>query len=126
MDNSVKIDLTIVMVNYKSDKSKLHDCLKSINVNVKVLIIDHSKDLDLDTILIPENISIEIIKNENLGNGAGINCGIKNAKTKYILYLDIDTVLPQNFFKGLENAINEIKHFAVMAPKIDNSLLIFS
>ena len=120
MDNSVKIDLTIVMVNYKSDKRKLHDCLKSINVNVKVLIIDHSKDLDLGTIVIPENISIEIIKNENLGNGAGINCGIKNAKTKYILYLDIDTVLPQNFFKGLENAINEIKHFAVMAPKIDN------
>ena len=56
-------------------------CLNSIKVNIKVLIIDHSKDLDLDTIIIPKNISLEIIKNENLGNGAGINCGIKNAKT---------------------------------------------
>ena len=33
MDNSKKIDLTIVMVNYKSDKRKLHNCLKSINEN---------------------------------------------------------------------------------------------
>ena len=80
MDNSVKIDLTIVMVNYKSDKHKLNDCLKSINVNVKVLIIDHSKDLDLNTIIIPKNISLEIIKNKNLGNGAGIIVVLKMQK----------------------------------------------
>ena len=120
MNNSKKIDLTIVMVNYKCDKRKLYNCLKSINVDIKVLIIDHSNDPDLDSISIPKNINLEIIKNKNLGNGAGINCGIKNAKTKYILYLDIDTILPQNFFICLENAINEINDFAVMAPKIDN------
>jgi GT2 family glycosyltransferase len=69
---------------------------------------------------IPNNISLEIIKNKNLGNGAGINCGIENAKTKYVLYLDIDTILSDSFFTKLENAVNEVQEFAVIAPKIND------
>ena len=76
----------------------LNSCLKSIDVQTKVLIIDHSNDLKKDQIIIPKNIFLEILKNKNLGNGAGINYGIKYAKTKYVLYLDIDTILPKNFF----------------------------
>ena len=37
-----------------------------------------------------------------------------------MLYLDIDTILPLNFFTRLENVINKIDSFAVLAPKIDN------
>ena len=116
----MKMDLTIIMVNYKCDKNKLNSCLKSININAKVLIVDHSHDLKQDQINIPNNISLEIIKNKNLGNGAGINCGIENAKTKYVLYLDIDTILSDNFFIKLENAVNVVQGFAVIAPKINN------
>ena len=114
------MNLTVIMVNYKSDKNKLNSCLKSINIKTKVLIVDHSNDLKSDQIFVPENISLEIINNKNLGNGAGINCGIKNAKTKYVLYLDIDTILPENFFITLEDAVNKIDKFAVIAPKINN------
>jgi len=116
----MKIDLTIIMVNYKCDKNKLNTCLKSINIKTKVLIVDHSHDLKQDQINIPNNISLEIIKNKNLGNGAGINCGIENAKTKYVLYLDIDTILSDSFFTKLENAVNEVPEFAVIAPKIND------
>jgi GT2 family glycosyltransferase len=116
----MKMDLTIIMVNYKCDKNKLNSCLKSININAKVLIVDHSHDLKQDQINIPNNISLEIIKNKNLGNGAGINCGIENAKTKYVLYLDIDTILSDSFFTKLENAVNEVREFAVIAPKIND------
>jgi GT2 family glycosyltransferase len=116
----MKMDLTIIMVNYKCDKNKLNTCLKSINIKTKVLIVDHSHDLKQDQINIPNNISLEIIKNKNLGNGAGINCGIENAKTKYVLYLDIDTILSDSFFTKLENAVNEVREFAVIAPKIND------
>jgi len=116
----MKMNLTIIMVNYKCDKNKLNACLKSINIKVKVLIVDHSHDLKQDQINIPNNISLEIIKNKNLGNGAGINCGIENAKTKYVLYLDIDTILSDSFFTKLENAVNEVREFAVIAPKIND------
>jgi N-acetylglucosaminyl-diphospho-decaprenol L-rhamnosyltransferase len=116
----MKMNLTIIMVNYKCDKNKLNACLKSINIKVKVLIVDHSHDLKEDQIDIPNNISLEIIKNKNLGNGAGINYGLENAKTKYVLYLDIDTILSDNFFIKLENAVNAVQEFAVIAPKIND------
>jgi len=115
-----KMDLTVIMVNYKCDLAKLHNCLKSININTDVLIIDHSNDLDRNELDIPKNINLKIIKNQNRGNGAGINCGIENSKTKYVLYLDIDTILPQNFFSKLENTVKIIQEFAVIAPKISN------
>ena len=83
------MELTVIMVNYKCDKHKLNSCLKSIDVQTKVLRIDHSNDLKKDQIIIPKNIFLKILKNENLGNGAGINYGIKHAETKYVLYLDM-------------------------------------
>ena len=100
--------LTIVLVNYKCDKSKLQSCLSSIKINTDILIIDHSHDFTFTGIKVPKNLNIKVIKNENLGNGAGINCGIKNSNTQYVLYLDIDTILPKNFFEILQSSIKQI------------------
>ena len=111
--------LTVVLVNYKCDKQKLQSCLNSIKIKTDVLIIDHSHDFTFDNITIPQNLTIKVIKNINLGNGAGINCGIKNANTKLVLYLDIDTVLSQDFFEILANSIKKIDNFAVVSPKIN-------
>ncbi len=119
-NNFDKVNLTITLVSYKCDKKKLNSCLNSIKIKTDVILIDHSNDLNLKDITVPNNIFLKIIKNENLGNGAGINCGIKNAKTKYVLYLDIDTILPENFFSVLNHTINKVGDFAVLAPKINN------
>tara|TARA_B100001093_G_scaffold505371_2_gene562614 strand:+ start:633 stop:1523 length:891 start_codon:yes stop_codon:yes gene_type:complete len=113
------MNLTVVLVNYKCDKQKLQSCLNSIRIKTDVLIIDHSHDFSFDNISIPQNLSIKVIKNINLGNGAGINCGIKNSKTKLVLYLDIDTVLSEKFFEILADAIKNIDNFAVVSPKIN-------
>ena len=110
--------LTVVIVNFNSDKDKLNNCLKSISIKTKILIIDHSHNLTLDKILIPKNLKIEIIRNENLGNGAGINCGLKNSQTRFVLYLDSDVILSRDFFKVLELSANKINEFAILAPKI--------
>tara|TARA_E500000178_G_scaffold294875_1_gene300407 strand:- start:1607 stop:2497 length:891 start_codon:yes stop_codon:yes gene_type:complete len=114
------MNLTVVLVNYKCDELKLQYCLNSIKINTEVLIIDHSHDLTFDRIKVPKNLNIRIIKNKNFGNGAGINCGIKNSKTNYILYLDIDTILSENFFEILNNSIKMIDDFAVVSPKIND------
>ena len=112
--------LTIVLVNYKCDKSKLQSCLNSIRINTDILIIDNSHDFTFENIIKPANLQIKIIKNENLGNGAGINCGIENSETRYVLYLDIDTILPLNFFRIIDESIKKLDNFAVIAPKINN------
>ena len=113
------MNLTVVLVNYKCDKRKLQLCLNSIKIDTNIIIIDHSHDFTFDDLTVPNNLNIKIIKNVNLGNGAGINCGLKNANTKLVLYLDIDTTLSNNFFKILNKTIQEIQDFAVIAPKID-------
>lgn len=112
--------VTIVLVNYKCDKVKLQSCLNSIKIYTDVLVIDHSHDFTFDEITIPKNLDINIIKNINLGNGAGINCGLKNSKSRYVLYLDIDTVLPSNFFNILDDTVKKIKNFSVIAPRVNN------
>lgn len=114
------MDLTIILVNYKCDKKKLQSCLNSIHIESEVLIIDHSHDFTYDGILLPKNLNIRIIKNINFGNGAGINCGIENSKTRFVLYLDIDTILPPNFFDIINKTIKIIDNFAIIAPKINN------
>jgi N-acetylglucosaminyl-diphospho-decaprenol L-rhamnosyltransferase len=114
------MEVTIVLVNYKCDKVKLQSCLNSIKIYTDVLLIDHSHDFTFDEIVIPKNLNINIIKNINLGNGAGINCGIKNSKTRYVLYLDIDTVLPSNFFNVLDDTVKKIKNFSVISPRVNN------
>ena len=113
------MNLTVVLVNYKCDKAKLQSCINSIKINTDVLIVDHSHDFTFDNITIPLNLNIKVIKNINLGNGAGINCGIKIANTKLVLYLDIDTVLSSNFFEKLNSSIQKINDFTVIAPKIN-------
>ena len=111
--------LTIVLVNYRCDKLKLQSCLDSIKINTDVLIIDHSHDFTFQNLIIPKNLNIKIIKNKNLGNGAGINCGIKNSSTRYVLYLDIDTILSVNFFEVMKSSITKINNFAVVSPRIN-------
>ena len=112
--------LTVIFVNYKCDKIKLQNCLNSIKINTDIIIVDHSHDFTLDNLFVPNNLNIKIVKNKNLGNGAGINCGIRNSNTRYVLYLDIDTILSNNFFDNLESTIKKIDNFAVIAPKIEN------
>lgn len=114
------MDLTIILVHYKSDHLKLKTCLESINSKSEVIIIDHSQDLDIKNLKLKNNLNINIINNENNGNGGGINCGLKNSKTNYVLYLDIDTRLPSNFFIKIEEAVNKVNDFAIIAPKIKN------
>jgi GT2 family glycosyltransferase len=114
------MNLTIVLVNFKCNKEKLQSCLDSIKINTKVLLVDHSHDFNFDGIKRPQNFDIKIIRNINLGNGAGINCGLKNSKTRYVLYLDIDTILPPNFFEILDITIKKIENFAIIAPKTND------
>ena len=87
------MNLTILLVNYKCDKKKLQQCLNSIRIKSDVIIVDHSNDFNLEGIKLPNNLNISVIQNINDGNGAGINCGVKNSNTKYVLYLENKTLI---------------------------------
>ena len=112
--------LTIVIVTYNPNYNILNECLNSIDKNIKIIIIDNSKNFDNTKIIsFPKN-NILIKKNNNLGNGHGINVGINLAKSKYILYLDVDTILEKNFIEKIIYYAEKIESFAVLGPLLNN------
>ena len=74
-------DITIILVAYYPDFTKLMDLIKSIHDNFKIIIIQNCKSELGGVKRIHKNV--EIIKNRiNSGNGAAINIGLKKTFTK--------------------------------------------
>lgn len=106
--------ITIIIVVYKSDNNKLNSLLDKIGKKYKVIIIDNSFNYNFKKINIHNNINI--IRSENIGNGAGINLGIKETKTPYAIYFDIDIDFNKNLIKRLILESKKIKNFAILCP----------
>jgi GT2 family glycosyltransferase len=106
--------ITIVIVVYKSDIQKLNKILKKIGNKYKIILIDNSYNYDFSKMNLPKKI--RIIRSQNIGNGAGINLGLKKTKTLYALYLDIDIDFNRNLIPKLIFEANKIKNFSILCP----------
>tara|TARA_X000001036_G_scaffold302899_1_gene281949 strand:- start:1858 stop:2727 length:870 start_codon:yes stop_codon:yes gene_type:complete len=122
--NKYNDQVTVVAVSFYSDKI-VDKFINSIDKNIKILIVENSLNLEMKDRIEKKfkNVSI-IIPHENLGNGAGINLGLKNVETKFALYLDIDAIPSENMIDTLLSYSNKIKDFAILAPKDPNHVYI--
>ena len=113
-------DITVVFVSFKSGHI-IETPISAINKNIKIFVIENSRDEKLKYELENkyQNVSV-FIPEENKGNGAGINEGLKLANTKYIFYLDVDTKLTENTINELYNHAERLKDFSILAPAINN------
>jgi len=113
-------DITVVFVSFKSGHMFCF-VLSAINKNIKIFVIENSRDEKLKYELENkyQNVSV-FIPEEKKGNGAGINEGLKLANTKYIFYLDVDTKLTENTINELYNHAERLKDFSILAPAINN------
>jgi len=109
------IDLSVIILNYNTKKLLLN-CLNSIynskikNYNIEIIVVDNnSVDGSVDAVLkfkklhqSKSNISnLKLIKNtQNIGFAAGNNRGVLQARGRYILFLNSDTVLEKNTLQG--------------------------
>tara|TARA_B100002051_G_C16640015_1_gene588089 strand:+ start:31 stop:903 length:873 start_codon:yes stop_codon:yes gene_type:complete len=113
-------EITVIFVSFHSGHI-IEKSIKTIDKKIKIIVVENSKDLAFKSKLENKYPNIQvIIPDENLGNGAGINQGLKNTKTKYAFYLDVDTELYSDTIKNLYNAAKQIKNFSILAPKINN------
>ena len=112
--------ITIVITSYKSDE-KIVKCLKSINNQCKVIIVENSKNKSFKE-KIEKNFSNTecFIAGENLGYAKGNNLGLSKVKTKYALILNPDTELENNTLNNFLNTANVIKNFAIIAPALQD------
>jgi GT2 family glycosyltransferase len=85
---SIYIDLTLVLVSYKS-REKIKKLIKNISPNIKIVIIDNSEDKKLiKDFEYSKNIEVYIKK--NIGYGAAVNFAKSKIKTKYFLLCNPD------------------------------------
>jgi N-acetylglucosaminyl-diphospho-decaprenol L-rhamnosyltransferase len=109
-------NLTVIIVTFKSEKV-IHDCIQSIDSEIKILIIDNSNSKIFKENLEKkyENVSC-ILSEKNLGMGAGNNLGIKNVKTDFAFILNPDVVLDLNAINEIIEASKNINTFGIIAP----------
>lgn len=97
-------DLSIIVVSFNTEKMTV-DAIKSVvrntkNISTEIIVIDNaSQDSSVKTLksLAESNGEIVLITNkENQGFGRANNQGIKNAKGRYILLLNTDTLVEDN------------------------------
>ena len=108
-------NLTVVIVTYKTPEKIILDCLKSINSEVKVLIVENSENFELKNQVLTKFKNVEILcTGKNLGYGSGNNYGIKSVKTDYILILNPDVICADDFFSNVSELIIKIEDFSII------------
>ena len=103
-------DITIILVSYHSQK-KLKKIIKNIPREIKIIIVDNSKDYLLKKVF-KNKKNIKIYYNNNVGYGASINQACKKTKTKYFCVVQPDVT-------GLN--LKALSLFIKYAKKINNN-----
>ena len=108
-------DLTIIIVTFQTQEKVIMDCLRSIDKDVKVIIVENSENFLHEKMINSEFSNVEIFcTGENLGYGKGNNFGIKQAKSNYVLILNPDVICEKDLFKKIPPVVNKAKDFAVI------------
>jgi len=111
-------NITFIIVCFKSDKI-IRNCLNSLPLDSKKIIIENSNNIDLKKDLEIEYDNIKVILNKNTGMGASNNLGIKMSNTEYAFILNPDVTFQKNTFENLTNSSKKIDDFAILSPLND-------
>jgi len=111
--------LTVIMVSYYSHKM-IYECIKTIPSNLNILIVNNALEDDLKSkINYKKNLKI-LQPPKNLGNGGGANFALNLTKTKYAIYIDVDTRFESSIFDQLLNIAQKENDWAIISPNISN------
>ena len=100
------MDLSIIIVNYNVKEflqNLIHSIEKaSLNITKEIIVIDNASD-DGSVEFIREKFpQIKlIVNNKNLGFGKANNIGLKEAKGKFILLINPDTIVAEDTFEKM-------------------------
>jgi len=119
-DNKIKI--TVIIPHYNG-LDILKDCLQSLYKctfrDFHTILIDNGSTDGSQDFVKSEFPQIKLLQNEkNLGYAGACNQGIDMAQSPYILLLNNDTVMPENFLLEMHNTIESDSKIAMVQPKI--------
>jgi GT2 family glycosyltransferase len=96
--------LSVIIVSYNV-KYFLEQCLHSVmnavrEVDAEVIVVDNNSADGSIEYLVPEFPAVIFIKNDsNAGFGKANNLALQSARGEYILFLNPDTIVPEDCFK---------------------------
>ena len=113
--------ISIVVLNYNAGELLLNcinSLMKSTYQNIEILVVDNISSDDSHTKCKKQFPDIKLIQNrKNLGYCGGNNVGIKEAKGEFIVILNPDTIVEENWLDEMFNAFNEFGD-GLYQPKI--------
>ncbi|MBM3435590.1 MAG: glycosyltransferase family 2 protein [Bacteroidetes bacterium] len=113
--------VSIITVNYHQEEvtCQMLESMRHVTYpNVEVIVVDNDSRTPLEKIAsgYPE---ARVIRSEaNLGFAGGNNLGIRNAKGKYLLFLNNDTEVEQGFLEPLVELLESDTAIGMVSPKI--------
>lgn len=114
MKGKSKLPLSIIIVNWNG-KPWLEQLLPTLNTNkydgIEILIVDNNSNDDSIAFVELHFPFIKIIKsNKNNGFAKGNNLGIRAASHEYILLINNDTWVEEDFFDEIYKLIDNLKY----------------
>ena len=109
-------DITVIITSFKSN-DKIINCLKSINNQCKVIVVENSNDTKIKQMIENQFNNVNcILSGANLGYGRANNLGLKNVKTKYALILNPDATLEKSALENFLILVKQNLDFAIIGP----------
>lgn len=112
--------LSIIIVNYKS-LAQLKICLRSISEKMAALehevIVSNNDTEPIQETLPGSNVKLLEI-NRNIGFGSACNIGAREARGKYLCFLNPDTKIISSDFKKLPEKFEIDQRLGIISPKL--------
>ncbi len=118
------MDISTIIVNYQA-REKTFRCLESVrkanlaNPDHEAIVIDNGSPDNIENEIKRYYPDIIFLRSEkNLGMGGGNNLGIRKAKGRYFLILNMDTRLEPNTVKILHEYLEANPSVGIVAPEL--------
>ena len=111
---------TAVIVTFKSD-SIIYKSLSKLPKSLRIVLIENSNNKNFKREIESKFDNLEcILSGENIGWGRATNMGIKEVKTKYVLFLNPDVFVEENVLIKIFDKIINRDDIGVIAPETVN------
>ena len=120
------LDISVIIVTYNSIDTiseSIDSILSQQPESLEVIVIDNASCDGTARLIERHYPQATLIKNrKNMGSAYARNQGINISKGKYLLFLDSDAYLKNDFFRVLNKILNNLPSgIAAISPKILNA-----
>ncbi len=117
----MRIETSIITINYNgiADTCALIDSIPFNDYPLEVIVVDNASQADEATEIEQRYPHVKVIRSKkNLGFAGGNNLGIKEAKGKYLFFVNNDTVFKEFNVAALINRLQSSNKIGMVCPKI--------